>query len=161
MYDNSLEFGAFYAQEYPRFPAKTWKTQFATRRGTVIHGQKIGRELGIPTANIRLRNEGALKFGVYAVTVDLLGRRYKGVASFGTRPQFDDGLPLLEVHLFDFRGYLYGRQLTVHFVEYLRAEETFPTLNAFLRQVEADIRQAQGILGMKNVSKPNMFSVNP
>lgn len=161
MYDNSLEFGAIYTRGYLNFPAKVRKRQFATRRGTVIHGQKIGRELGIPTANIRLRNEEALKFGVYAVTVDLLGRRYRGVASFGTRPQFDDGVPLLEVHLFDFRGYLYGRQLTVHFVEYLRTEETFPTMNAFLRQVDADIRQAQEILGMNNVSKPNLFSVNP
>ena len=76
--------------------------------GEVVHGDKRGRELGYPTANLRLDPDCGLKHGIYAVRVGIGGTRYDGVASFGRRPMFDNGAVLLEVFLFDFSGDLYG-----------------------------------------------------
>src|SRR5262249_46007057 len=72
--------------------------------GQVVHGDQRGRELGYPTANIRLDPHCGLHHGIYAVRVDIGGQRYDGVASFGRRPMFDSGVVLLEVHLFEFAG---------------------------------------------------------
>ena len=97
--------------------------------GEVIHGEKRGRDLGYPTANIRLDKNCGLKHGIYAVRV---GRgqgidqvRLDGVASFGRRPTFDNGAPLLEVFLFDFKGDLYGATLDVAFIGFIREELKF------------------------------------
>src|SRR6201995_695041 len=79
--------------------------------GEVIHGKKRGRDLGYPTANIRLGKNCGLKHGIYAVRVGRGDQRFDGVASFGRRPTFDNGAPLLEVFLFDFTGDLYGAVL--------------------------------------------------
>src|SRR5437868_12380932 len=88
--------------------------------GEVIHGEKRGRDLGYPTANIRLDKNCALKHGIYAVRIGKGGARLDGVASFGRRPTFDNGEPLLEVFLFDFEGDLYGAELDVAFVSIIR-----------------------------------------
>jgi riboflavin kinase / FMN adenylyltransferase len=112
----------------------------------VIHGAKRGRELGYPTANIALDPGIALKYGVYAVRVLLEGKIYAGAASFGTRPQFDDGAPLLEVHLLDFAGDLYGKALEVRFVAYLREEAKFDSLAALLVQMARDCEKARMLL---------------
>src|SRR5690606_25178352 len=72
--------------------------------GTVIHGEKRGRDLGYPTANLQLDPACGLRHGIYAVRVGLDGVRLDGVASFGRRPTFDNGAPLLEIHLFDYAG---------------------------------------------------------
>jgi riboflavin kinase/FMN adenylyltransferase len=88
----------------------------------VRHGDKRGRELGYPTANLALDPGCGLRHGIYAVRVGVGSQRFDGVASFGTRPMFDNGAPLLEVHLFDFKGDLYGARLDVAFVAFLRAE---------------------------------------
>ena len=82
----------------------------------VVHGDKRGRELGYPTANLRLGPDCGLKHGIYAVRVGVGGQRYDGVASFGRRPMFDTGAVLLEVFLFDFSGDLYGAALDVAFI---------------------------------------------
>src|SRR3954468_18636206 len=82
----------------------------------VIHGEKRGRDLGYPTANMRLDKDCGLKHGIYAVRVGHDGKVYDGVASFGRRPTFDNGAPLLEVFLFDFKGDLYGAALDVAFI---------------------------------------------
>src|ERR1700748_1489408 len=92
--------------------------------GEVIHGEKRGRELGYPTANIRLDNNCGLRHGIYAVRAGL-GQgedqvRIDGVASFGRRPTFDNGAPLLEIFLFDFKGDLYGEVLDVAFIGFIR-----------------------------------------
>src|SRR5439155_18888436 len=92
---------------------------------TVIHGEKRGRALGYPTANLRLDPACELKHGIYAVRVGLDGRIHPGVASFGRRPTFGEGAPLLEVHVFDFAGDLYGRALDVAFIGWIRAEMRF------------------------------------
>ena len=88
----------------------------------MVHGDKRGRELGYPTANLRLGPDCGLKHGIYAVRVGVGGARYDGVASFGRRPMFDNGAVLLEVFLFDFSGDLYGAALDVAFIGWIRPE---------------------------------------
>src|SRR6202165_4441204 len=88
--------------------------------GPVIHGDKRGRDLGYPTANIRLDKTCGLKHGIYAVRVGRGPERFDGVASFGRRPTFDNGAPLLEIFLFDFTGDLYGKSLDVAFIGFIR-----------------------------------------
>jgi riboflavin kinase / FMN adenylyltransferase len=114
--------------------------------GVVIHGEKRGRDLGYPTANIRLDRNCGLKHGIYAVRVGLDGKPIDGVASFGRRPTFDNGAPLLEVFLFDFKGDLYGRSLDVAFIAFLREELRFEGIDALIRQMDDDSRQARASL---------------
>src|ERR1700719_252092 len=96
--------------------------------GLVIHGEKRGRDLGFPTANIRLDKNCSLKHGIYAVRVGLGEARIDGGASFGRRPTFDNGAPLLEVFLFDFKGDLYGQKLDVAFIGFIREELKFDSV---------------------------------
>jgi riboflavin kinase / FMN adenylyltransferase len=110
--------------------------------GEVRHGGKRGRVLGFPTANLALR-DCALRHGIYAVRAAFDGAVRDGVASFGRRPTFDDGAPLLEVHLFDFAGDLYGRRLEVEFAAWIRAEERFASVDALVARMGEDARQAR------------------
>jgi riboflavin kinase / FMN adenylyltransferase len=116
--------------------------------GEVIHGDKRGRELGFPTANLRLDAACGLRHGIYAVRVGAGGRRYDGVASFGRRPMFDSGAVLLEVFLFDFAGDLYGQSIDVAFIAWLRPEETFVTVDDLVRQMQEDVRCAHEKLAL-------------
>ena len=118
--------------------------------GEVVHGEKRGRELGYPTANIRLDQNCALKHGIYAVRV---GRsqakseaRFEGVASFGRRPTFDNGAPLLEIFLFDFKGDLYGDTLDIAFIGFIREELRFDSIEALIRQMDDDSARARAQL---------------
>src|ERR1700678_3977873 len=111
--------------------------------GEVVHGEKRGRDLGYPTANIRLDKNCGLKHGIYAVRVGRDGQRFDGVASFGRRPTFDNGAPLLEVFLFDFKGDLYGSRLDVAFIAFLREELKFDHLEALIRQMDDDSSMAR------------------
>src|ERR1700728_372214 len=115
--------------------------------GAVIHGDKRGRELGFPTANLRLDAGCGLRHGIYAVRVAVDGRRYDGVASFGRRPMFDSGAVLLEVFLFDFSGDLYGRSVDVAFVDWIREEQVFGSVEDLVRQMNDDARVAREALG--------------
>ena len=114
--------------------------------GQVIHGDKRGRELGFPTANLTLDAACGLRHGIYAVRVGLDGRHYGGVANFGRRPMFDSGVVLLEVFLFDFTGDLYGRTIDVAFIAWLRAEEKFASVDDLVRQMQEDARGARAAL---------------
>jgi riboflavin kinase/FMN adenylyltransferase len=114
--------------------------------GEVSHGEKRGRALGFPTANIRLDPACALKHGIYAVRVGSGNEQYDGVASFGRRPMFDNGAPLLEVFLLDFAGDLYGRTLDVAFVAWLRPELRFDSVEALVAQMQIDTAQARQAL---------------
>lgn len=114
--------------------------------GPVIHGEKRGRELGYPTANIRLDAACGLAHGIYAVMVGIDGAWHQGVASYGRRPQFDNGAPLLEVHVFDFAGNLYDKEVDVAFASYLRGEAKFASLEALIAQMDADSREARSRL---------------
>lgn len=116
--------------------------------GPVIHGAKRGRELGYPTANIALDPGCGLRHGIYAVRIEMDGARRGGVASFGRRPMFDNGAPLLEVFVFDFSGDLYGKTLRVSFEAFLRGEATFDGLDALIAQMDADHAEARRILGV-------------
>jgi riboflavin kinase/FMN adenylyltransferase len=114
--------------------------------GEVIHGEKRGRDLGYPTANIRLDKNCGLKHGIYAVRVGRDGERFDGVASFGRRPTFDNGAPLLEVFLFDFKGDLYGSRLDVAFIAFLREELKFDGVEALVVQMDDDSTRARARL---------------
>ena len=114
--------------------------------GKVIHGDKRGRELGFPTANLSLDPACGLRHGIYAVRVAAGGRRYDGVASFGRRPMYDSGTVLLEVFLFDFAGDLYGQSIDVVFISRLRDERLFASAAELTRQMQEDSRRAHEIL---------------
>ena len=122
--------------------------------GSVIHGDKRGRELGFPTANLKLDPACALRHGIYAVRVGVGGRRYDGVASFGRRPTFDNGAVLLEIFLFDFAGDLYGASLDVAFIAWLRDEATFASAKELVRQMEDDSRRAREVLARSGDAFP-------
>src|ERR1700758_1879939 len=111
--------------------------------GEVIHGEKRGRDLGFPTANIRLDKNCSLKHGIYAVRVGRGAERLNGVASFGRRPTFDNGAPLLEVFLFDFEGDLYGAVLDVAFIGFIRDELKFDSIDALVKQMNDDSARAR------------------
>lgn len=118
---------------------------FAT--GTVLHGRKAGRTLGYPTANLRLPEDCGLRHGIYAVRAALApGLMRDGVASFGRRPTFDNGAPLLEPHLFDFSGDLYGRTISVEFAGFIRGEERFESVEALIRRMDEDSRESRAML---------------
>jgi len=115
-------------------------------RGVVAHGDKRGRDLGYPTANMHLARDCRLKYGIYAVRMKIDGIWHDGVASFGSRPTFDDGAPRLETFVFDFSGDLYGKQVDVAFVAWLRGEAKFDSLEALIVQMDADSARAREIL---------------
>lgn len=119
------------------------------RTGRVIHGKKLGRQLGIPTANIILPNETELPFGVYAAVVEHQNRIWAAAASWGTRPHFGSGTPLLEVHLLDFRGNLYKHNLTVEFIGYLRPELAFASIERLMHQIRRDIADVRRLTGSR------------
>jgi riboflavin kinase / FMN adenylyltransferase len=114
--------------------------------GEVVHGDKRGRELGFPTANLVLDASCGLRHGIYAVRIGVGGRRYDGVASFGRRPMFDSGVVLLEVFLFDFSGDLYGQKIDVAFIAWLRDEAAFASIEALIQQMQDDTRRAHEAL---------------
>lgn len=118
--------------------------------GAVLHGEKRGRQLGYPTANMSIAGLHPPRFGVYAVKVDVLGGphagSYNGAASMGVRPMFGENLPNLESYLFDFSGDLYGTHISVALVEYLRGEEKFDSLSALTDQMAADCARARVVL---------------
>ncbi len=114
--------------------------------GEVVHGEKRGAKLGFPTANLRLDSSARLRQGIYAVGVTIDGALYGGVASFGTRPTFGDGAPLLEVFVFDFSGDLYGKTIEVAFVGFIRDEQKFGHLEDLVAQMRRDAAAARKML---------------
>ena len=119
--------------------------------GRVISGQRLGRSLGVPTANIALEPTNRLAHGIYAVVARVDGHAFSAVASFGTRPTVDDGPPLLEVHLLDFDGDLYGREMEVEFIERIRDELKFNSIPALVAEMERDKERARAILAVRGV----------
>jgi riboflavin kinase / FMN adenylyltransferase len=119
--------------------------------GEVIHGEKRGRELGYPTANMSVAGLHLPAFGVYAVRADVLtgpnAGSYMGAASLGVRPMFGVNTPNLETYLLDFNGDLYGQHISIGFVDHLRPELKFDGLPALITQMAADCDRARRILG--------------
>jgi riboflavin kinase/FMN adenylyltransferase len=118
-------------------------------RGPVIHGDKRGRAIGYPTANMELGPYLRPRFGIYAVTARVLatGERLKGAASLGVRPMFDPPQELLEPYFFDFDRELYGQEIEVSLCHFLRPEMKFATLDALQDQMAADCDEARALLG--------------
>jgi riboflavin kinase/FMN adenylyltransferase len=115
--------------------------------GTVVHGDRRGRELGYPTANMALDASTGLAHGIYAVRfIRHDGSVHEGVASYGRRPTFGGGEPVLETFLFDFEGDLYGEAALVAFCGFIRAEKRFETVGALVERMEADSIEARGML---------------
>src|SRR6201998_17526 len=129
--------------------------------GEVIHGEKRGRELGYPTANIRLDPSCGLTHGIYAVRVGHGKSRIEGGASFGRRPTFDNGAPLLEVFLFDFKGDLYGEALDVAFIAFIRDELKFDGVAALVRQMDDDSARARAALAAAPEAFPELGMIGP
>jgi riboflavin kinase/FMN adenylyltransferase len=114
--------------------------------GTVVEGRKLGRTIGVPTANIQLLTSGVPMTGIFAVKVSLPGNDLEGVASLGFNPTVEADLPpSLEVHVLDFKGDLYGEQLRVHFLRKLRDEQKFAGLPQMQEQIQKDIAQARAV----------------
>ncbi|HYI88040.1 MAG TPA: bifunctional riboflavin kinase/FAD synthetase [Burkholderiales bacterium] len=122
----------------------------------VVHGDKRGRELGYPTANLRLGPDCGLKHGIYAVRVGVGGVLYGGVASFGRRPMFDTGVVLLEIFLFDFSGDLYGAALDVAFIAWIRPEMNFASVEELVRRMDDDSRHARTALARAPDAFPSL-----
>ncbi len=112
--------------------------------GRVVYGRQLGRQLNVPTANIRLQRYRAALEGVYCVTVEgIAGAVRHGIANIGVRPTVDGKEPLLEVHVFDYTGNLYGDLIKVTFKQKLREEEAFDSIDALKTQINQDIEQAR------------------
>ena len=119
-----------------------------TVRGIVQHGDKNGRKLGFPTANIDMGSYVRPHYGIYAVTGRLPdGRVVKGAANLGIRPSFDPPKELLEPHFFDFNADLYGQQIDVAFHAFIRAEAKFADMDALIAQMARDCDAARAVLG--------------
>ena len=118
--------------------------------GHVVHGRKLGRELGFPTLNIRIAFPNPAVRGVFVVQVHGIGAKpWPAVASLGSRPAVEaQGKLLLEVHLLDYQGDLYGRMVRVEFLRRLREERDYPELELLTRQIREDTQQARKHFGI-------------
>lgn len=112
-------------------------------KGRVVHGQKKGRTIGFPTANVNLKRAKPPVIGVYAVTINLAGKVYEGVANIGTRPTVSGDDALLEVHIFDFSGDIYGQAIQVNVMQQLRGIKKFDTFDHLKQQITLDAQQAR------------------
>jgi riboflavin kinase/FMN adenylyltransferase len=109
-----------------------------------LHGQKLGRQIGFATANLRIKHNPLPMSGVFAVEVSGLGDQpLPGVANLGIRPTVNGTRPLLEVHLFDFNRDIYGAHISVRFARKLRDEQRFPNMDALKAQIAADAAAAR------------------
>ena len=131
----------------PELAAQLLTRPFAVR-GIVEHGDKRGREIGYPTANLNLENYLRPRYGVYAVTGKVLatGEVLQGAANVGIRPQFAPPKELLEPHFFDFSGDLYGQEVEVSFHHFLRGEAAFDSMDELIRQIDKDCEEARRLL---------------
>ncbi|MBA4764288.1 bifunctional riboflavin kinase/FAD synthetase [Qipengyuania huizhouensis] len=131
----------------PQEAARLLTRPFAIR-GVVEHGDKRGREIGYPTANLSIEHYLRPKYGIYAVTGRILstGQELKGAANIGVRPQFEPPKELLEPYFFDFSGDLYGQEIEVAFHHFLRGEAKFDSLDALVVQMEQDCEEARRLL---------------
>ncbi len=114
--------------------------------GRVVEGDRRGRTIGFPTANLEVDEGKVLPQGVFAVTVDLAGRKLQGMANVGPRPSFPDSPPALEVNLFDFDEDIYGQELAVRFHARIRGQVRFGSLDELKAQLAADGRAARSLL---------------
>jgi riboflavin kinase/FMN adenylyltransferase len=116
-------------------------------KGRVLRSEGRGRTIGFPTANLKPARELPLPSGVYLVQVEWDGERASGVTNIGIRPTFGGETPWIETYLLDFSGDLYDRTLRLHFLERLRPEQRFESVQALRAQIEKDVETARRLLG--------------
>jgi len=127
--------------------------------GTVAEGNQLGRQLGFPTANLRAHNEQFPPDGVYAARARYAGQEYGGVVNIGLRPTLErPGERLLELHLFDFDRQIYGEDVEVEFLVFLRPEQKFNSLTDLVKQIERDVIRARAVY-RDRVTTPNCDSM--
>ncbi len=119
----------------------TWRVQ-----GKIVGGAKRGTGMGFPTANIPMPKGTALAHGIYAVRAHVDGAVHNAAAYLGTRPTFDNGMPVLEVFLIDFQGDLYGHEMEVEFVDFIREDRKFHSAQALVVQMEEDVAKIRAVL---------------
>lgn len=119
----------------------TWRVQ-----GKIVGGAKRGTGMGFPTANIPMPKGTALAHGIYAVRAHVDGAVHNAAAYLGTRPTFDNGMPVLEVFLIDFTGDLYGHDMEVEFVDFIREDRKFHSAEALVVQMEEDVAKIRAVL---------------
>jgi len=117
-----------------------------TFSGKVVYGQRLGRTIGVPTANLWIPKQRLPIAGVYAVKCLLAGESFNGIANMGIRPTVDGSKPVLEIHLFNFNESIYGQRLTVEFKNKLRDEKKFDNIDLLKEQILQDISHAKEIL---------------
>jgi riboflavin kinase / FMN adenylyltransferase len=127
--------------------------------GKVVGGNKIGTGMGFPTANIALPKGAQLHHGIYGVRVRHKGDIYKGAAYLGTRPTFDNGLPILEVFLFDFDKDIYGDSIDIEFISFLRQDAKFRSVEALMAQMDKDCAAAR--VAVAAVDREDPMAVYP
>jgi riboflavin kinase/FMN adenylyltransferase len=120
---------------------ETWRVQ-----GKIVGGAKRGAGMGFPTANIPMPKGTALAHGIYAVRAHVDGAVHNAAAYLGTRPTFDNGMPVLEVFLIDFEGNLYGHEMDVEFVDFIREDRKFHSAEALVAQMEQDVSKIRAVL---------------
>ena len=114
--------------------------------GKVVYGSQLGREIGVPTANIWIPKQKLPISGVYAVRCIVNNAKYLGIANMGIRPTVGGKRPVLETHIFDFEKDIYGRRITVQFIEKIRDEVKFDSIDLLKSQIKKDIEEAKKIL---------------
>ena len=107
-------------------------------KGVVIHGAQLGRKMGFPTANIDARDINNIENGVYFSQVEMQGKTYKAISNVGLRPSVDGKTRLLETHIFDFEGDLYGQTITVKLIKKIRDEHRFTSIEELQQQLKSD-----------------------
>jgi riboflavin kinase / FMN adenylyltransferase len=117
--------------------------------GTVVRGDNLGKKIGFPTANLSAHSEQFPPNGVYAAEARVDGELHRGVVNLGVRPTITSGKPerVLEIHLFDFNRDIYGKDVEVRFVKYLRAEQKFDGVEALVAHIRRDVEQARQLFG--------------
>ena len=123
-----------------------------TVRGVVVDGERRGASIGYPTANVILKDYIHPMKGVYAVEIFFDGNFFTGIANFGIRPTFGQNSPILEVHIFDYKGDLYGNEISIAFVDFIRSEKKFKNVDDLKKQILYDCDKAKNILGKKSLS---------
>ena len=123
-------------------------------RGAVVGGDKRGRLIGFPTANIEVPRGFDLKHGIYAVRIHTADGRFDGASYLGTRPSFDDGAPSIETFLFDFSGDLYGQEIELEVIKFLRPDEKFECAEDLMKQMAADCDLSRTVLSDLETDAP-------
>ena len=112
-------------------------------KGKVIHGAKLGRQLGFPTANLDASRLSEVDNGVYAARIKVAGHNYKAMANIGTRPSVDGQTRLLEIHIFNYSGSLYGRYVKINLLKKIRDEQRFENIEALKQQLLRDAEECK------------------